>query len=376
MANSIHLNKWLSLFKGYKNFDFLVFPSTIFKKPNQEYIKFKKSFFIKTESKYKLFIFCNSLINYLFQKIDDMLLKKRLFKIFLKFCIKRYNPDFIHTIEFQSAGYFYLDFLLKNPNQSTWIATNWGSDIFFYQKYPNHLNKIKKILSLADRYSAECPRDYILAKQLNFRGINLPCLPNSGGINFSNLKSIFPKKFSQKEKIILIKAYDSKFSNTHKVITVLKSMHRSLMQYKLVFFSCSDSIISEVNELKNKYKLNIKIIKQSSPIMNYEMMKLFSKSLIYISNSLSDGLSTSMLESMAMGVFPIQSNAACCQHLIKNKINGYIFKSNSLNEIQSALKFSLNNEIILKKAFSYNKKLIFKKANFENIKLKAIKYYS
>ena len=31
MANSIHLNKWLSLFRN-TNHDFLIFPSTVFKK--------------------------------------------------------------------------------------------------------------------------------------------------------------------------------------------------------------------------------------------------------------------------------------------------------------------------------------------------------
>ena len=56
------------------------------------------------------------------------------------------------------------------------------------------------------------------------------------------------------------------------------------------------------------------------------MMKLYSKSLIIISNSLSDGISTSMLEAMSMGVFPVQSNASCFQGWVDHKKNGYIFK--------------------------------------------------
>ena len=39
-----------------------------------------------------------------------------------------------------------------------------------------------------------------------------------------------------------------------------------------------------------------------------ELMKLIGKSLIYIGNSISDGMPNTLLEAIVMGVFRIQSN--------------------------------------------------------------------
>jgi hypothetical protein len=42
-----------------------------------------------------------------------------------------------------------------------------------------------------------------------------------------------------------------------------------------------------------------------------EILDLFSESRLYVGVSLSDGLSTSAIEAMAMGAFPIQSSTSC-----------------------------------------------------------------
>jgi glycosyltransferase involved in cell wall biosynthesis len=41
------------------------------------------------------------------------------------------------------------------------------------------------------------------------------------------------------------------------------------------------------------------------------MLDLFASARIYVGISLSDGISTSLLEAMAMGAFPIQTSTAC-----------------------------------------------------------------
>ena len=44
-----------------------------------------------------------------------------------------------------------------------------------------------------------------------------------------------------------------------------------------------------------------------------EIMWNFGQSRIYLGISISDAISTSVLESMAMGCFPIQTNTSCCE---------------------------------------------------------------
>jgi glycosyltransferase involved in cell wall biosynthesis len=42
------------------------------------------------------------------------------------------------------------------------------------------------------------------------------------------------------------------------------------------------------------------------------VLEMFAKSKIYVGLSESDGISTSMLEAMAMGAIPVQTSTACC----------------------------------------------------------------
>jgi glycosyltransferase involved in cell wall biosynthesis len=43
-----------------------------------------------------------------------------------------------------------------------------------------------------------------------------------------------------------------------------------------------------------------------------QVLEMFAKSKIYVGLSESDGISTSMLEAMAMGAIPVQTSTACC----------------------------------------------------------------
>ena len=42
-------------------------------------------------------------------------------------------------------------------------------------------------------------------------------------------------------------------------------------------------------------------------------MKLFEEAKIYVGVSRSDGISTSLLEAMAMGAIPVQTSTSCCE---------------------------------------------------------------
>ncbi|HEY4877001.1 MAG TPA: glycosyltransferase, partial [Puia sp.] len=79
----------------------------------------------------------------------------------LKKIIKKIKPDLIHSLEFQTCGYnvLFTKKQYKKRKFPPWLATNWGSDIFFYKNDPAHLEIIKDLLSKADYYSCECHRD-------------------------------------------------------------------------------------------------------------------------------------------------------------------------------------------------------------------------
>jgi len=68
----------------------------------------------------------------------------------------------------------------RNPK---FMLTNWGSDIFWFQRFPRHKARLQNLLQLADFLSAEGERDIVLAMKLGFTGPATPVIPNAGGLS-------------------------------------------------------------------------------------------------------------------------------------------------------------------------------------------------
>jgi len=88
------------------------------------------------------------------------------------------------------------------------------------------------------------------------------------------------------------------------------------------------------------------------------MLKLYGKSLMSISASISDGVPNSLLESMAMGSFPIESNTSCANEWIIHEQTGYIISPEDPESIVKAIKFTLDNDIIINQSAEFNFQIV------------------
>ena len=66
------------------------------------------------------------------------------------------------------------------------------------------------------------------------------------------------------------------------------------------------------------------ITHRKGALAHNEVQDLFASSLIYVGLSKSDGISASMIEAMASGAVPIQSNTSCCEEWLKDGEGGYL----------------------------------------------------
>lgn len=78
-----------------------------------------------------------------------------------------------------------------------------------------------------------------------------------------------------------------------------------------------------------------------------KMKELYKNSTIYISSSLSDGTSVSLLEAMSMGLSIVVSDIANNRFWIKNNVNGFLFNPTSSSELAAILIQLVNKEISL-----------------------------
>jgi len=106
-----------------------------------------------------------------------------------------------------------------------------------------------------------------------------------------------------------------------------------------------------------------------------DIMRSHSKARISIGLSMGDGISTSLLEAMAVGSFPIQSYTACTAGWIEDGVTGLLVPPEDTDKIEQALRDALSNNELVNKAAQINMKLIRKKANFVELKKQTIRSY-
>ena len=335
MVDSIHLARWLSQFEG-SDIEFTVFPSKRFK-----FIHEKMLNLVRNNPRID---FAGGLGNYLlrysgyFDFLFFELIKSDLRSRSLTRILKKTKFDYVHALEIQGAGYLAENALREINNKPKLILTNWGSDIFYFQSIPEHLKKIRFALKAADFYSAECVRDYRLAKLYGFTGKELPCIPNAGGFDESEFN--LPKIKTSERNGIVVKSYGGRFGRGNLAIEAISDILPTNPKISVYFYSVTKDLEESVSKLKQAYPDRVNFSTLNRPLTHEKLREIFLNSRIYIGCSISDGISTSFLESLAYGAYPIQTDTSCANEWVEKGIKASLVRldyQHLVTEIKSAL---------------------------------------
>ncbi|MBI5429900.1 MAG: glycosyltransferase family 4 protein [Nitrosomonadales bacterium] len=287
--------------------------------------------------------------------------------------IRKLKPDLIHSLEFQHCGYNVLRAKeIIGNGFPAWLATNWGSDIYYYRQFEKHKSQISRLLRNADYYSCECERDVALAKELGFSGTVMPVMPNTGGLDISLVRRLRNLHQTSKRKIIMVKGYQHFAGRALTALDAVELCADDLRDYKIVVFSASPEIHERVKELGDFAGLDMVLLHH----VNHEyMLRMFSRARVYLGVSVSDAISTSMLEAMAMGAFPIQTNTSCCNEWIKDGESGYEIPVDDVQVIVDRLREAARNDELVDRAAEINWETVQQRLDQSVLKQKAIKFY-
>jgi hypothetical protein len=295
---------------------------------------------------------------------------------YLNKVIKKVKPDIIHSLEFQHAGYLTLEvkkqFKGKFP---TWIATNWGSDIYLFGRLVDHQEKIKAVLSGCKYYSCECLRDVALAREFGFKGQVLPVFPNAGGFDFSIISELRkPGPVSARQKIML-KGYQGWAGRALVGLRALERCADLLQGYEIIIHSeMSDAVKIATELFENSTGIKVTFIVPGQP--HNEILSLHGQARISIGLSISDGISTSFLEALVMGAFPIQSFTACADEWIHDGQTGIIVHPDDPDKLELAIRRALLDNELVDKAAEMNYKMAVNRLDHGIIKAKVIDLYN
>jgi glycosyltransferase involved in cell wall biosynthesis len=145
------------------------------------------------------------------------------------------------------------------------------------------------------------------------------------------------------------------------IIQALGILREKGIKFEMVFAgdgSLRDSLEGMVRELG----LN-DCVKFMGKVPNENLPVLLGRSDVYLSASLWDGTSLSLLEALATGLFPIVSDIKANSAWIKNGYNGFLHKLDDAEDLANYVLRLLNEPEIAEKAVSNNRKNVVEKAD-------------
>jgi glycosyltransferase involved in cell wall biosynthesis len=279
------------------------------------------------------------------------------------------KPDVVHSFGMEGCSYPIIKTMQKY-SKIKWLYSCWGSDLFYYQHFSSHLQKITQVLSSVNFLHTDCQRDFELAKQLGFQGKHVGVIPGGTGYKLQDLEIY--KLPLEERKIILVKGYEHHLGRGLNIVVALEAIKNQIENYDVVVFGAHTKVIDYINS----QNLNFTVFDRHG-LSHDELLKIMGKSLIYVGNSISDGMPNTLLEAIVMGVFPIQSNpGGVTGEIIENGKNGFLIQDpDHIMEIQQHIDTALNDFNLLKSSNNINEVISREQLDFGSNQVKVLNIY-
>jgi hypothetical protein len=137
--------------------------------------------------------------------------------------------------------------------------------------------------------------------------------------------------------------------------------------------SVTDDLLNKSKKLRATFPNQVVVYTVREKISRHEILDYLSKSRIYLGASKSDGISTSFLEALCLGAYPIQTDTSCASEWIELGFFGSIIRPDT-SEIFTAINVSYYDKELENKR-EQNFESAKRYLSYDLIQLKAIKFY-
>jgi glycosyltransferase involved in cell wall biosynthesis len=285
--------------------------------------------------------------------------------------VERLRPDVVHSLEFQSAGYLTLaGKRLTRGGFPPWIATCWGSDINWFSRFPDHEERIRAVLSQCDLYLCECHRDVALARRL---GLTAPAVvtPSAGGIDAAAARRNWQPGPVSSRRMVVVKGYENWHGRGLIALRAVELAADVLDGIEVVVTLAAPSVASEAEKLR-KRGINVTVL----PTMSHAaVMALYGQARVSLALSAADGLSTSTLEAVAMGAFPVQSRTSCLGEWVDDGKTGFLVEAEDPELAAEALRRALTDDALVDTAAERNAAVVRARLDESVLRPRAVELY-
>jgi glycosyltransferase involved in cell wall biosynthesis len=272
--------------------------------------------------------------------------------------VNEIDPDIVHSGYLQSYG-FYSAFAGYHPI----LSMPWGSDMLIDPKRSRVLREIARFaLSQADMITCDCElvKKEIL-KLVNFPQEKIVVFP--WGIDLSLFNPLVGdgrvrKKLGWENKFVVI--HDRTFSEVYGVRYLIEAIPMVIKEAPNTrFLLCGRGPLeNEIKEIVKNYDLS-SYVHFAGNIENSELPKYLNSADVYVSCSLSDGSSVSLLEAMGCGLPVVVSDSPAMLEWVCEGKNGFVVPRRDSQKVSARI-VQLSKDEMLRKEFSKENLIIAK----------------
>lgn len=286
--------------------------------------------------------------------------------------IAKLKPQIVHSLEFQAAGYLTLAAREKLARPfPAWMASNWGSDIYLFGKLPEHQRRIRSILAHCDFYISECRRDVRLAQEMGLQGEVMGVLPSGGGLCLSRIAAWRAVPPSRRRRIVL-KGYQGWAGRALCGLRALEMIADKLQGFEVLVYLANPEVMLKAALVSSTTGLPIRIVDHVS---HDSMLQVHGSARVSIGLSISDAASTSFLEAMTMGAFPIQSNTACADEWVIDGESAILVPPEETEVIAKAILRAVGDDALVDEAAKLNYAVAKEKLDYAVVQEQVLDIY-
>jgi len=272
--------------------------------------------------------------------------------------VKRLKPDIVHAHYATSAG---LTALVCDFHPA--VVTVHGSDLTTGIKSRIWRRLLKRIFEFADCVN-------VVSKELGDMVLSL-------GISEDKIESftlgINTRKFSFVRGTEIEKSRPLRMVCTRRlepvfdhgtIIQALALLKEKGIEFEMTFIG-DGSLLGELKQRVKDLGLDDSVSFMGR-VPNVDLPEILGRHDVYLSASLWDGTSLSLLEAMAIGLFPIVSDIKANSAWLRDGVDGFLHKAGDAGDLEKCILRLLNEPEIAKNAGSHNRESVVEKADRNN----------
>ncbi|SOR28225.1 Glycosyl transferase group 1 [Methylorubrum extorquens] len=249
-------------------------------------------------------------------------------------CIDRLRPHLLHGMETQIAGYLCAEAARRAANFPTWIQSTWGSDLFLFRKLEGHPERLKKVFGRVQIHLADCARDRPIARQFGYQGPDMPIVPSSGGVSIDDMRRFGGTPPSKRTRI-LVKGYHNWAGRALLGLSALTLVRDELKGFGIDILAAGPRVRAWAQQMSATLGMEVRALDYMAD--HTDALRRLGEARLVIGLGISDGLSTTVLEAMSVGTFPVQSCTSCCDEWIQDGQTGLIVPPSDTRAIANAI---------------------------------------